>query len=84
MKDIGIYIHVPFCAAKCPYCDFYSHPPLGGEADRYTSALCGSIRDFSSPEKLRADTVYFGGGTPGLIGAQRLSGKGSLRRRDVK
>ena len=72
MKDIGIYIHVPFCAAKCPYCDFYSHPPLGGEADRYTSALCGSIRDFSSPEKLRADTVYFGGGTPGLIGAHRI------------
>lgn len=72
MKAIGVYIHVPFCSSKCPYCDFYSRPADDAELDRYSTALCEKLSAFSSPEKLRADTLYFGGGTPGLIGTRRI------------
>ena len=59
----GLYIHVPFCVRKCPYCDFYS--AAGREELRadYAAAVIRNLRDY--PE--RFDTVYFGGGTPNLI-----------------
>lgn len=61
----GIYIHVPFCAKKCPYCDFYSLSYTKADADRCTDAVCRNLN--ALPEKLAADTVYFGGGTPSLL-----------------
>lgn len=67
-RRIGIYLHVPFCRAKCRYCDFCSRPPLDGEIERYVAALCSDIAE--RRETLRgyvADTVYFGGGTPSLL-----------------
>lgn len=69
-KAIGVYIHVPFCAQKCPYCDFYSM--RGDEAckERYTQAVLRAVKCY--PQPLVADTVYFGGGTPTLLGADRL------------
>ncbi len=67
----GIYIHVPFCVRKCAYCDFYSLPgPDGTLYDRYTDAVCREIMTSSS---VYADTIYFGGGTPSLLGAARLT-----------
>lgn len=68
----GVYLHVPFCTAKCPYCDFYSQ--RGGEADydRYLAAMLRAIGSFDGA--FDADTVYFGGGTPVLLGADRLIG----------
>lgn len=71
MSDIGIYIHVPFCSGKCPYCDFYSigFDPL--LADRYTDALCREISLHGCKEK-PCKTVYFGGGTPSLLGGARI------------
>lgn len=75
MKNLGIYIHIPFCRSKCQYCDFYS---LGGarnrEAmDKYLQALTQHIRECArlSP-KYTVDTVYFGGGTPSFFGAEGL------------
>ena len=71
---VGIYVHVPFCDGKCPYCDFYSL--RGGEElmDRYTAALAKRIRRWAEEHgKKRIATVYFGGGTPSLLGAERLS-----------
>ncbi len=68
---IGVYIHVPFCVRKCPYCDFYS---LGGAdellKDAYTDALVARMQENAS---LTADTLYFGGGTPSLLGGKRLA-----------
>ncbi len=64
MSDLrGLYIHVPFCLRKCPYCDFYSVP--GEEALRadYAAAVVRNLRNYHE----RFDTVYFGGGTPNLI-----------------
>ena len=70
-KPLGIYIHVPFCKQKCIYCDFYSLPHREGEMDACVSALRSQLAeaDFSGYE---ADTVYFGGGTPSLLGPRRL------------
>lgn len=72
-KPLGIYIHVPFCAGKCPYCDFYSVAADETLMDRYTAAVCRCFGDFlPSDEKVLVDTVYFGGGTPCLLGAARI------------
>ena len=66
----GIYIHVPFCAQKCPYCDFYSGRYRAADAERFTVAVCRNLAFL--PEHLHADTVYFGGGTPSLLKAEAL------------
>ena len=68
MKPIGLYLHIPFCAGKCPYCDFYSVIPDPETADAYTEALCRKIRE----ENRIYDTVYFGGGTPSRLGTERI------------
>ena len=72
-KPLGLYIHIPFCRSKCAYCDFYS---LAGREDRmddYTAALCAHLAEtapFAAGHQV--DSVYFGGGTPSLLGAKRL------------
>lgn len=66
----GVYLHVPFCAAKCPYCDFYSQRGTAADYDRYLAAMFKAIGKFNGA--LKADTIYFGGGTPVLLGAERL------------
>lgn len=61
-----LYIHVPFCARKCIYCDFFSVPFDKERAVRYTEALCrelGLKKALAGPLK----SVYIGGGTPGLL-----------------
>lgn len=67
----GIYNHIPFCATKCPYCDFYSLPARPMAMDAYLTALLAEVA--AAPDGLCADTVYFGGGTPVLFGSKRLS-----------
>lgn len=70
----GIYLHVPFCDGKCPYCDFYS---LRGDAalmDRYVDAVRAALAGWAKEHgRARVETVYFGGGTPNLLGAERLA-----------
>ena len=61
----GIYIHVPFCAKKCPYCDFYSCSYTKSAADAYVKAVCRNLDTLA--EGTDVDTVYFGGGTPSLL-----------------
>ena len=61
----GIYLHVPFCAQKCPYCDFYSRAYRNSTADAWFQAMLRNIR--ALPAHLPVDSVYFGGGTPSLI-----------------
>ncbi len=73
---LGIYIHIPFCASKCYYCDFCSVSAAKQEKiDAYISALINEIRDFASghDKKFKVDTLYFGGGTPTLLSAENLS-----------
>ena len=72
MKNIGIYIHVPFCAQKCAYCDFYSlagRDPVG-----YSKAIINQIKSYRSilADKT-VDTVFFGGGTPTILPANQIT-----------
>lgn len=59
----GLYIHVPFCLSKCPYCDFYSRVYSGEQAAEYAAAVVRNLARYDE----RFDTVYFGGGTPILL-----------------
>ena len=75
MSDtLGIYIHIPFCASKCGYCDFYSSAACEKEMPRYQRALLAHIEETMEqlPPAL-IDTVYFGGGTPSYYGARRIA-----------
>ncbi|MCI6813436.1 MAG: radical SAM family heme chaperone HemW [Lachnospiraceae bacterium] len=74
MGRLGIYIHIPFCQKKCNYCDFLSAPPRKqGEQKRYVEALGREIqREAKGYEGYRADTLFFGGGTPSLLQEDEL------------
>lgn len=73
LRPIGVYVHVPFCDGKCPYCDFYSMRGDEARLEAYTEALCRAAAHWAPRwQGKTADTVYFGGGTPVLLGAARL------------
>ncbi|MGD2188141.1 MAG: radical SAM family heme chaperone HemW [Desulfobacterales bacterium] len=63
-QDAGLYIHIPFCVRKCPYCDFYSVAELSLKS-RFLKALLREM-ELVSHEGLRFDTLYIGGGTPSI------------------
>ena len=77
-KNVGIYIHVPFCLSKCHYCDFCSVQRADEEKkEQYVKRLCEEIAFFASKIGERtdiplADTVYFGGGTPTLLSTEQF------------
>ena len=73
MKNIGLYIHIPFCSSKCPYCDFYSMRADGGVKQSYVQALLREIKNASKEYSCKADTLYIGGGTPSVLGADSLA-----------
>ncbi|MBP7732228.1 MAG: radical SAM family heme chaperone HemW [Caldisericia bacterium] len=63
----GLYIHIPFCAQKCFYCDFYSLPNKESSMQNYVDAL---LYEAECYKHLTFDTVFFGGGTPSLLGTK--------------
>jgi oxygen-independent coproporphyrinogen-3 oxidase len=73
----GIYVHVPFCVRKCGYCDFYSVAGGEEERDRYPGLVEREmdllLRKSPGEANVLADTVYFGGGTPTVVGPDRLN-----------
>lgn len=73
MEPVGLYIHVPFCDGKCPYCDFFSLRGSEKTMDEYTECIIRELKKYKKEyPALQADTLYFGGGTPSLLGARRL------------
>lgn len=79
-EPIGLYLHIPFCRSKCPYCDFCSYPrPTAERMEAYTRELAHRIREAGklysavphngtgTTSRIPVDTVYFGGGTPTLL-----------------
>lgn len=73
MRKAGIYIHIPFCKVKCNYCNFYSVPHMPDVEERYVSELVNEINKKDKYRGITADTVYIGGGTPGLLSLKSLS-----------
>lgn len=71
-KRLGLYVHIPFCRQKCLYCDFCSHPGTPEEAEAYCRALLAEIAAAPRAQGWEADTVFFGGGTPSLLGESLL------------
>ncbi|MDR2908647.1 MAG: radical SAM family heme chaperone HemW [Oscillospiraceae bacterium] len=70
----GLYLHIPFCARKCPYCDFYSLPFTEEGAQAYAGALLRAMKRVAEKGELkRFSSLYLGGGTPSLLGAYRLA-----------
>ena len=70
---LGLYIHIPFCKAKCAYCDFYSLAHSEEKMDAYTAALLRHLEEVAPRAAgMQVDTVYFGGGTPSYLGTARL------------
>ena len=67
-RGFGLYVHWPFCQAKCPYCDFNSHVVSSIDQTRWKNAFLAEIariRDESGPRVL--NSIFFGGGTPSLM-----------------
>ncbi|MGB5657492.1 MAG: radical SAM family heme chaperone HemW, partial [Acidimicrobiia bacterium] len=67
------YVHIPFCARRCPYCDFAvvaADEPGGGEVERYVDALVAEVG--MEPQPFRVDAVNFGGGTPTRVPPSHL------------
>ncbi len=72
-KRLGIYIHIPFCASKCSYCDFYSLAGCDHLMPDYQNALLDHLDEAApSIKNYEVDSIYFGGGTPSFYGADRL------------
>ncbi len=66
--DLALYVHWPFCLAKCPYCDFNSHVREGVEQARWRAALITEMTHYAAelgPRRLTS--IFFGGGTPSLM-----------------
>ena len=67
-RGFGLYVHWPFCAAKCPYCDFNSHVRAAVDQTKWADALASEIRRagaYTGPRVL--NSIFFGGGTPSLM-----------------
>lgn len=69
MTKKGVYIHIPFCQTRCPYCDFYSMRGTDEKKELYLEAV---NKEIFSHENIFADTIYLGGGTPSVFGNERL------------
>ena len=68
MKYAGIYIHIPFCAIKCMYCDFYSIADREDSIPKFIEAINKEIEQCEiDVSEWMFDTIFIGGGTPSLI-----------------
>lgn len=73
----GVYVHWPFCAQKCPYCDFNSHVRHGGwDEAAYLAAFLAELRAAGRRIERRrpAESIFFGGGTPSLMQPETVAG----------
>lgn len=72
-KDLGLYIHIPFCIKKCAYCDFFSWSGDQEQREAYVRAMeqeIDSYREFA--RDYRVSTVFFGGGTPSVLEGEQI------------
>jgi oxygen-independent coproporphyrinogen-3 oxidase len=78
LDTVSLYLHIPFCHAKCHYCDFNSYAGMLGLREQYVSTLLAEIRLAGERARLadgrprRCRTVFFGGGTPSLLTAEQV------------
>ena len=76
IKELGIYVHIPFCKQKCYYCDFVSYAKNEEKVEKYISALKKEIKEESNlidKKEYIITTIYIGGGTPSFIHEKFIS-----------
>jgi len=78
MSDpISLYVHIPFCAARCPYCDFATAPAGTALRGRYLAALATELgREGAALGRPPVGTIFFGGGTPSLLDPEEIAALG--------
>ncbi|MEM7671705.1 MAG: radical SAM family heme chaperone HemW [Verrucomicrobiota bacterium] len=81
-EPLGLYIHVPFCATTCDFCAFYQKRPQKGEMDAYISGIEQELDLYPEEDLERIRTIFWGGGTPGLLSPKDLErlGQAVLKR----
>lgn len=73
MKNISIYIHIPFCKSKCKYCDFLSFDNREDAIKEYTNILIKEINNYSSSVKnYQVSSIFIGGGTPSILSCEDI------------
>ena len=75
----GLYIHIPFCLQKCPYCDFASFDDISYMADDYIGAVIKELKDAAKNAKNVFDTLFIGGSTPTALNEKNLDALFSAR-----
>src|SRR5687767_5391408 len=87
LRPRHVYVHVPFCARRCAYCDFAIAVRSRVPVDEYVAALAGELALRFGPSGERepwpVDTLYFGGGTPSRLGGEGLARADDAVRRYV-
>ncbi len=74
MRELSLYLHIPFCVRKCAYCDFPSSPENEETRERYVNCLIREIRSYQGSELARRPiaTIFIGGGTPSVLSTSQL------------
>ena len=76
LRDMGLYVHIPFCKQKCMYCDFPAYQNLQDYYETYVYALVQEmdlwVSEHPESKSKPIDTIYFGGGTPTELSIQQL------------
>src|SRR5258708_34343346 len=83
--SFGVYVHWPFCAAKCPYCDFNSHVRTAIDEDGWVDGIAAELNWLAGNQGASAiagatngkarpvvETIFFGGGTPSLMSGKSV------------
>lgn len=75
-QPLGLYLHVPFCASTCDFCAFYQEKPKRPDIERYLQGIEQELKQLQLKRPI--NTIFFGGGTPGLLPADDLLHLGQL------
>lgn len=70
-KEIGLYIHIPFCRSRCYYCDFISYTGKEKQRENYIKALKKEMEQVEL-DKYNVKTIYIGGGTPSILNETQI------------
>lgn len=73
-KNLGIYIHIPFCIRKCAYCDFLSFASEENTRKGYIQSLIAEIRQWEDVERWHITSIFIGGGTPSVLKKEETAG----------
>ena len=74
LPPLSLYVHIPWCIKKCPYCDFNSHTSNKIPEDIYINALLLDLKNgYQNCSQREITSIFFGGGTPSLLSAESIA-----------